>query len=51
MATMPRMPVPHAGHGPNRHDFELGGQAEYLPATKEEDLVTRIDSVRAATDS
>lgn len=29
----------------------MGGQAEYLPATKEEDPVTRIDSVRAATDS
>lgn len=29
----------------------MGGKAEYLPATKEEDPVTRIDSVRAATDS
>ncbi|GGZ04285.1 hypothetical protein GCM10010327_38420 [Streptomyces nitrosporeus] len=27
----------------------MGGQAEYRPATQEEDLVTRIDSVRAAT--
>lgn len=51
MTIMTRMPVPRAGHGPNRHDFGVGGQAEYLPATKEEDLVTRIDSVRAATDS
>lgn len=29
----------------------MGGEAECLPATKEEDPVTRIDSVRAATDS
>lgn len=29
----------------------MGGKAEYQPATKEEDPVTRIDSVRAATDS
>lgn len=29
----------------------MGGKAEYRPATKEEDPVTRIDSVRAATDS
>lgn len=48
---MTRMHVPSAGHGRDRHDFELGGKAEYLPATKEEDPVTRIDSVRAATDS
>lgn len=46
---MTRMPVPHAAQGPDRHDFELGGKAEYLPATKEEDPVTRIDRVRAAT--
>lgn len=48
---MTRMPVPHAAQNPRRHDFGMGGQAEYLPATKEEDPVTRIDSVRAATDS
>ncbi len=48
---MTRMPVLSAGHGCDRHDFAWGGQAEYLPATKEEDPVTRIDSVRAATDS
>lgn len=48
---MTRMPAPHAARGTGGHDFELGGKAEYLPATKEEDPVTRIDSVRAATDS
>lgn len=48
---MPRMPAPHAAHAIAGHDFEMGGKAEYLPATKEEDPVTRIDSVRAATDS
>lgn len=48
---MTRMPAPHAAPKPRRHDFGMGGQAEYLPATKEEDHVTRIDSVRAATDS
>lgn len=48
---MTRMPAPHAVQAFGRHDLEMGGKAEYLPATKEEDPVTRIDSVRAATDS
>ncbi len=47
--TLTRMPASPGAPGLGGHDFDLGGQAEYLPATKEEDLVTRIDSVRAAT--
>jgi hypothetical protein len=54
-----RMPAPHAEAALSRHDFQRGGKAklcltgdkprppEY--ATEEEDPVTRMDSVRAAT--
>ena len=56
---MTRMPAPHAETPVNRHDFETGGKAKLCPtgnkppvpqnATEEEDPVTRMDSVRAAT--
>lgn len=56
---MTRMPAPHAEAALNRHDFQRGGKAKLCPnwgqtpapqnATDEEDPVTRMDSVRAAT--
>ncbi|NUK87910.1 DUF5324 family protein [Streptomyces lunaelactis] len=58
---MTRMPAPHAEAALKRHDFQTGGKAKLCPtgdkpsvpqnATEEEDPVTRMESVRAATDT